>query len=323
MLTNTAQDYKAQLPKRPRFQLGILFAVLAGLASIFGAFYPFLSEENQPSLVSVYLIVMNVLLWVFILILFFHKERRYSQSVFFTHFVNHVIRDCLANARVQKLSKDTLTELLNAIAECLSILTGVRCRASLKELHSDLTISTVARNSTSDPTPGLDSSGPHALADNTDFYTLWYALEGRTRYYLCNDLLAAWSNRLYKNSSLAYSGKVLEPHKYLGWLLLSREWPLPYRSTLVLPIRYISDFSPPVEGQTMLPKHWDFWGFLCIDSNSRNVFNARYLPELGATFADAFYILFNQLKDRSKAHGKKVKKGKRRRKEAGASNHRS
>jgi len=78
---------------------------------------------------------------------------------------------------------------------------------------------------------------------------------------------------------------------------------LQYKSTIVLPIRYFSEFKPPKQvlpPERLPPKssypEWKFWGFLCIDCNSRNIFDPEFAPELGGAFADILYIFLTQTK---------------------------
>jgi len=131
----------------------------------------------------------------------------------------------------------------------------------------------------------------HRLDENTDFHDLWYAQNGCTRYFLSNDLMKRWKQHKYKTSSFKEVG---EP--YLQSVLgidMIRNWRLPYRSALILPIRYVSTFNPPEE-QTHDMLHWRYWGFLCIDCNTPGCFDDRYCPELGGAFADGLFTLFSQ-----------------------------
>ena len=63
---------------------------------------------------------------------------------------------------------------------------------------------------------------------------------------------------------------------------------LNYRSIMVIPIRYIQRLDPDTP-KTRTP-HWNYWGFLRVDCNTRNVFDPRLSPELGGMFAALFSL---------------------------------
>jgi hypothetical protein len=133
---------------------------------------------------------------------------------------------------------------------------------------------------------------------------------------MCNNLLKEWKLHKYKNTSFN-KPEVREPElkTFLGYSYVAN-WNLPYKSTLVLPIRYLKEFIPPSKDDgkpnmrinllkrfsiptndgDKLTMKWKFWGFLCIDCNSRNVFHKDLAPELGLAFADLLYIFFDELK---------------------------
>ena len=302
----TQADYRDQLPKKNRFTTQAVFNSLAGLASIVSFFLAIaaaLGKSVEVIFTIIYLVIFNILLVVYVIYAEMQKTRRYAQCVFFTHYVNHVIRDFLARKdRSEKMSEAFLKEILDAVSSCFSIITGSVCRTSLKELNLDQTISTVARDSITKCSAKKDRNIKHKLEDNTDFYNLWYAKDGCSRYFLSNDLIGMWKKDQYKNSSFNLYGK--EPKLTSRWSRLN--WPLPYKSALVLPIRYISEFIPPSlpsdSSNPLSTKEdntgWLYWGFLCIDSNKKNVFDSRYIPELGGTFADVLHILFGGVQEK-------------------------
>lgn len=238
----------------------------------------------------------SLLLYIYI----FHKKKlhRYAQATYFSHYVNHTIRDILQSdlGRNEKL-RETTKDLLTAIAYCFSVVTGVKCRACILELHSNFELTVEARDSFSSSN-AKDSQRkkerPNLLSENTDFEDLWFAENGCQRYFLSNDLPDLWNKGAYKNSSFEYYGKP-DRIRLLGFNK-TINWRLPYKSCLILPIRYISAFTPPPrESKEYTQPHWLYWGFLCIDSNKTNVFDERYSPELGGAFADALYTLFSEM----------------------------
>ncbi len=229
---------------------------------------------------------------------------RYAQTIFYAHLVNHILRDYLAELQRghRPDPKNILVEVLDSIATCFSIVVGKRCRCSVKQLSADFQLSTVCRDTMSRTQHGDSSDIQHSLVENTDFDSIWYAKNGCFRRFQCNDLKKLWRENKYRNSSFKTYGEP-ESISTLG-VTFVRNWNLPYKSTIVWPIRFVPDYKiwPPTsasEGQSAradnAPKvPQELWGFLCVDCNSRGVFDSTYCPELGAAFADALYTLFTQ-----------------------------
>lgn len=168
-------------------------------------------------------------------------------------------------------------------------------------MGSDLNIATVARDATSNQGV-VTKKVNHPLDRNTDFSDLWYGRNGAYRYYLSNNLIKKFKEQQYENTSFDIYGKPSVVS--FGAFSIVKDWKLPYRSTIVWPIRYIpgSEKWPPDE---LKPDEKvsgaEIWGFLCIDCNSSNAFDDRYAPELGAGFADALYTLFAATKALAKS----------------------
>src|SRR5207249_8901276 len=105
------------------------------------------------------------------------------------------------------------------------------------------------------------------LNENTDLCELF--ANPHQRCFFENDLPKLHAKGGYRNSHLP-----TQPFD---------EWPLPYRSAIVWPIRRLG-----VESQ-LHPEH-ELLGFLCVDSASTRVFVHRYDFEIGALIADALYM---------------------------------
>lgn len=307
-MSEQSSKYESQLPKKRSVSVSSVFSYSAGGASILG----FLSSNYifpHSGIALAHTIFLLVLVFSILLHTYARDRRklhRYAQAVFYIHYVNHIIRDSLAHAKEDnfKLSQETLQLTVNAIANCFSILTGKQCRCSIKELNDDFSINTVVRDNVSKKRihEHHDTKTSHHLEENTDFKNLWYSIYGCSRYFLANDLIKFWKIHKYENSSFKL---VTFPKRsnFCSFTWVSN-WKLPYRSTLVLPIRFFSVFDPPAQQEISAKKktkktefdHWNFWGFLCIDCNSRNIFDQEFAPELGAAFADTLYIFHEQTK---------------------------
>lgn len=293
-------SYKNRLPTPPLVTFGTVFVAITGCASLAGLFVSISTPGKTTSdvLFSVFLILLTLSCLAYTVIQAHKRLHRYAEATYFYHYVNHSARDYLSQLisredRDRNLS-DFLAETLTAISTCFSIVTGKQCRCCIKELKRDQEIITARRDNLSEAQAESqrilrDTNIKHTLDENTDFYNLWYAEEGCYRIYISNNLPNDYRFGRYKNSSFEILGKP-EISSFL-WRTYIRKWTLPYRSALVFPIRYISEFKPPSHersGPTENP-HWKYWGFLCVDCNSKNVFDYRYAVELGGAFADLLY----------------------------------
>jgi hypothetical protein len=290
--------HKSQLPRWSPWTLERGINLAAGVAGILPAAAPFLL--SNPPWSSGAWDIKTVLVWQLLALVLlgalyiglhaYKKLHRYAESVYFTHYVNHRVRDYVAAVNRGR-SADfprTLEDIADAASVCFSLLVGKRCRCSIKEVDAKQRIETVARDSYS---ASGSSTGPdHTLKENTDFENLWYGKNGCARYFLGADLKSLWRAHNYRNSSFKALG---EPHNIMvKGLTLHTFWPLPYNSTIVWPIRFIPDGVewPPHDGN--VSKDVELWGFLCIDCKSRNAFAGQHAPEVGAAIADALAILF-------------------------------
>jgi hypothetical protein len=288
--------YEDQLPKREKLSFDRVFGYCTGTASIAGLIAAPFVVKDQSVLSIVYmgfLSLLVILLIIHALLVEKRKLHRYAQTVFYSHFAQHVVRDFLADlVEFRTINMEKTTEkILDAIANCFSITSGKMCRASIVEINAKFELSVVARDSMSS-IKTVKRNKLHLLEENSDFRNLWYSINGCSRYYLNNNIVKSWINHNYHNSCFEEYGDP-EIKSILGFAFITK-WPLSYKSALVLPIRYVSEFLPPKDIETTSP-HWDYYGFLCIDSISKNSFDDRYSPELGGAFADLLYSYFSQI----------------------------
>ena len=287
--------YEDQLPKLEKWSFDRIVRYIASIASI-GALVgsPFIIKD-QDILSYIYMGFLSflvILLIIHAILVEKRKLHRYAQTVFHSHFAQHLVRDSLSNANVSgNINLEKTTEkILDVISNCFSITSGKTCRASIVELSDKFELKVVARDSMSS-IKAVPRTKKHLLEDNTDFRNLWYSINGCSRYYLNNNIVRSWIKHKYCNSCFVEYGDP-EIKSLLGFTFV-RNWPLNYKSAIILPIRYISEFTPPKDTETYSP-HWNYYGFLCIDSISKHSFDERYSPELGGIFADMLYTYFSQ-----------------------------
>jgi hypothetical protein len=311
LMSDETAKWETQLPKKQFISFASFFSYLSGIASIFGLLLTgsFVSQQQVYFVHTIFLLILILSLCAHTYLRDKRKLHRYAQAILYIHYVNHIIRDQVACLTDRDRSgfdlKTTSRDIVNATANCFSLLTSKKCRCSIVELQEDLQMVTTTRDNITENKRerGKYRDRSIKLENCTEFRNLWYSLNGCTRYYLCNDLLSEWKNRKYEHASFIDE----TPPRFVSFLSIfsfTKDWSLPYRSILVLPIRYVKKFDPPKQQQGDDVKsngrknpelsHWNFWGFLCIDCNSRNIFDREFAPELAAAFADCLYILFDQ-----------------------------
>lgn len=170
--------------------------------------------------------------------------------------------------------KTEFVRVLTSLAQAFSIVSGVKCRASIKILQNPdkskdfgaIHVTTLARDIGS-----LESCRErdgkegklHLLINNTDFCSI---INRDKSYFICNDVT---KSEHYQNSSFK----------------LCPEMPK-YKSTIVWPIRYVYKTN---EIATEGNHDQDIYGFLTIDSFSEKAFNVRYDADLGAVISDSLF----------------------------------
>jgi hypothetical protein len=188
---------KNQLPKFSPWTAERAINLLGAVAGIVGLILVFtkyddLTKDEKSLVVFTYLVVIILILLAWIYSLTRKRLDKYAQTLFYIHFVNHIIRDHLADLSDDRKAA-SLTEILrdcvDAIATCYSIITGRMCRVSIKEIKnlSQGQIITAMRDTISAKRAAGDD-GEHFISENTDFENIWTAREGCSRYFRSNNL---------------------------------------------------------------------------------------------------------------------------------------
>lgn len=318
-MAHTARKaYSDQIPKFAPLNIHSIINFIAAAVTILVFLFGFLTTDYFSTIATdtktIIFMTYMFLLCVFLLTFIYIRERKkiytYALIIPHLHLISHIIRDYTASLEDQNdiSFKSCLQDIINCTAECFSLLAGRRCHVCIKDLNDNSTITTAIRDTISDKnasrrrekTPKSESV-THSLDDNSDFLSLWY--RHNPRYFLSNNLINDYmAGRIegseYRNSSFKIHGT--PKYKSIAGRMWITRWTLPYRSTIVLPIRYIRDHSKcPSEADhhascKETQKKCDFVlsGFLCIDCNSRNIFDERFAPEVGACIADMLFSFF-------------------------------
>lgn len=269
------------------------FYVIVALIGMFLA----INGKAPSTKENIYLIFFGAY-FLFLLLLFvamavmYARKSRYTESPKSLHDALHVARDTYHYLRQYldgkrsfdpDVVKSMLQDSLTSVTQAFAIVTGVNCRASIKLFgggatgkEADIIVSTLARDNVSArQCEEYDCNNvTHRIVDNTDFSQIF---RGKIPYFFSNNLPAL---EHYENSHLEAINQVQIGPNSPGY------WPLEYKSTIVWPIRYL---LKPEEREKEGGKKQELFGFLTIDSNSRNVFNRPIDTQMGALIADALY----------------------------------
>lgn len=267
------------------------------IISAVSTLWPNDAETRELLLLGAFLLYFVVLLVFLILFTFkFSRKARYSEATKCLHSALHSARDAyhyldwckseehneiaFDESRLCGYMKTTLT----SIADSFTIVTGVRCRCSIKVLGMDdgidqLFVKTLARDEVSQTEckqKDLDETNSHLVSLNTDFREI---TEGNIDFFFVGDL-TKYVN--YTNTSINKGNK-----------RDGEKWTLPYKSTIVWPIRYQYNKNERDNGTGTQE---DLYGFLTVDSSSKNAFIERYDVQMGALLADSLFPVLNAYK---------------------------
>jgi len=244
-------------------------------------------------LLSAFLFYFVVLLVFLIVFTFkFSRKARYAEATKCLHSALHSARDAyhyldwcksedhndvaFDENRLCGYMRTTLT----SIADAFTIVAGVRCRCSIKVLGQNdkdqLFVKTLARDEvslTECQQKDRTETNTHLVTLNTDFNEI---MSGNLDFFFEGDL----------TSYLNYTNTSMKKHDKM----LGEKWSLPYKSTIVWPIRYVYN-NNEIENGTGSQE--DLYGFLTIDSSSVNAFIKRYDVQMGALLADALFPVLN------------------------------
>lgn len=243
------------------------------------------------------------------------RKEKYANITEKHHFCFHTIRDLetflfeiqeKSSMQEEELSREEkkniftvstsgMTKILDNVAAIYSMVTGTRCRATIKTIYEKkvdgkkkLFVRTLARDSNSyEHNYKTDikryENDEDCIEENEDFELLYYDEISTENCFFCNDL---FERRAYKTSSFKVYG---EPPKDSGWFdrMRYKGWRLPYRSAIVWPIQQKTARYFNIQEKGCI-------GFLAVDSESRGVFK-RWDLWVGAAIADALFHPLNNL----------------------------
>ena len=278
------------------------------LVLAYGRWYPQASRDGQTATIflSLYVVALSLtLVW---------REWAYATKSRYAEILSSLEENFLI---LQKLvAEQTATvgqieqgciRLVTNLAKIFSLTTSTACSVCIKVIEGDPKVHqneslrpkvrTLCRNDDAEKRRKLAdiSSVSHWVDQNTDFYNL-HQNAGTPREY------CFFSNNIpglrgYRNSSFEVYGSPADSLILTKLFPPFASWPLPYKSTIVVPI---------------LPRAHDaqsqrLYGYLCVDSRSRGAFSRRYDPELLTGIAECLCAVVKRYCDLVEAKSKEAK----------------
>ena len=267
----------------------MLIGTFGSLASIIAlsVFFKQLSTEGWIAVLFMGILCVYFVVYNFWLLTRYRKKTKYADAygeinLGFSYL--HSLRR-IDNPSIKDILPD-LVKLCDAVSHAFSKIYGCKIGVCIKFIVNDNDrprCETLVRDSNSNSQSrksGTQDETKHWIDANSDFQFIYDNFNDdnvQTSYYLeqhlpnCHD---------YKNTRLKYNWN---PKTY--WPFLARyarkwNWPLPYRSTLIVPI---VPLLANEQSQDAIR------GFLCVDSASEGIFNKYYDVDIMKGVADGIY----------------------------------
>lgn len=223
----------------------------------------------------------------------YSRKARYAESL---RYLGH------AFARLQSLAceksdishiKSGCEAACNDLSAALTLISATHCSVCIKALKNadataadtHLEVVTLCRDTNSEVRETSTGGHVHFADQNTDFTHIHERLGTPTGHFLSNFLPSIPG---YQNSSFASYGRPAQINwPIIGTIFRDATWPLPYKSTVVVPISTVRTE----------PKYGKLVGYLCVDSRSRGAFRRRYDVEVLFAVAGCLYDVLGQYWD--------------------------
>ena len=276
----------------------LIITIIGSLASIIAfwlCFSPHLNNQGTVGVLFLGVISLFFLVYNYYLILMYRKKVRYADifadlNMGFSQL--HEV-DRLKSQDVEVIIRN-LSNLCDSLAIAFTKIYDVRVGVCIKYLENKETrplVQTLVRDSyskTNQRKTGTSDKTQHWLDGNSDFEFIYSKFDDDsvdTSFYheaklpVCKD---------YKNTRLSSSW--LPKRKYFIWenCVRRRYWPLPYKSTLVVPI------VPLLANEQSQDR---IRGFLCIDSPTENCFCEKIDIDILKGVSDGLYNQIDILHD--------------------------
>jgi hypothetical protein len=256
-------------------------------------------QEITGLVVAIFLMLLSMAAIIYIIMLHRDPAMRYGYIVKNLHSISHCFRDAIVRSSCNvndgksptEIFESAIQEVLNISTDIFASISGKKCSCCIVSLSEDLKLSAITRDKWSEieRKDGDRKISGISIDENTPFEKLWHSMDDCSNAYICNDLPGEWLKKEYTDILL----KDKKPNMLYG-LECSRitRWPLPYKSIMVIPIRFTARDAVIPERNTDKGGR-DHWGFLCIDSEAKKTFDHYFAFYTGCAIADALYVFFD------------------------------
>lgn len=278
---------------------------IAAMASIVGLIISVVTKDKIAIVFysSAGIIIISVLFTIYVVIKSSKNDKmkeanKYAKGF---HEILHLIRDCYGDLMdviedetykrpmpFRKYITEKVMKMMDLLSRNLSEATGYKVRACIKTFDfirdgemdkNKMKLITLARSGQSNVNNMISEHyNPIPLSENTDFEYIFNINEGyveeRVHFFIVDDLVKYSQKEEYKNSN--------------------KKWKKSYRTTIVMPIRYLR--NPSEDEEEAVPRY-DIIGCLCIDSKKKNLFaieNRGFVIEYLKGIADILYVYLNE-----------------------------
>lgn len=277
--TTIRRTFESQLPRRRALTIVDIVGLISGAVTIlFGIGGGILllvmpDYKHIPIINNLYFLMLLTFCIGYIVYRELSTKHKFSEYVVYSHYVNHIFRDYMESAKTKADKDDIINDICDKASEIFSITCGKKCYCVIKTINPATWDVFERYGDKISVTRGLDIDNRRI----NEWTSMSSIISGDCpRYYMCDDIVDAFRRRKYDNPRLT-------DYELNSIWYAAREWPLPFRSTIVTPIRYIDN--------SMGENGVRYFGFLCIDCISRRTFDVRYHPEMAAAFADLIYVI--------------------------------
>ena len=150
--------------------------------------------------------------------------------------------------------------------------------SDLENLTVHAEVITLCRDEKSYKRRSVPNGIKHNIFDNTCFNEIFHNIDNTSKsYYLNNDIV---EDKYYKNTSFNIYGEL--PNDCHTTEERRKNWTLPYKSELVVPIT-------PVTTLANTERKKQFLGYLCVDCNETDSFHNKYDVEMLKGVADGIF----------------------------------
>lgn len=285
----------------------VVFNTIAGLASIIGFAASLFSDEKKGSIIYLSLGILFFAMMLAVIILIRSnkndKMREVSKYARGFHEVLHLIRDSFEDlqeveamesyntpAAFRKYMTEKVMVIMDVIAKNISDATGHKVRSCVKMFDfirngevdkNKIKLITLARSGRTSVNNMINEHyNPISLSENSDFSFIFDIKEGydeeRVHFFFQDDLIRYAKKNTYNNSN--------------------PKWKKRYKTTIVMPIRYLIIPENDDEAENNEP-HYDLIGFLCVDSKKKKLFSIEkrgFILEYLKGISDILYVYLDE-----------------------------